>query len=879
MLKEIIVNKLGGKLIEKIKEILVEEGESRAKKIVSEKNKKQFLKKYRESLDENLLKSYGNESFYDDLCRVLLKNNNLDILLRRCHNRNLVENETNEKFLDLIMQEVEGNPYNKTLIKSVIIHIGESAFESFNQLSDPEHIALKNIIKYEQDKTRVSIAEIKENSNEILMGQRNILEKISSSDKISECPAFAIDITWGCKNVVKHFLGRKNDLELINKLLEKDKNKNEKTSLWIYSMGGMGKTQLCRKLYSILNLKYSYIGWISYQGNFKQSLVNSISSLDRTGNLEKDYREAIHYLNGLGKRLLIFIDNYDAKNDCIDDIEALQCHVIITSRNKNPDTFTGYELGFLAFRDCKTLFRKFYTLEDNMIMNEIIHKTGYLALAVELVAKTGQKLGLSLQEYYLKLEEKGFDIQTIVQSNWDNNGEKLNAALSRHFGIVFDLTSLKVDSEAMYILKNFSVLPYLGIGQDDIIGWLNLDKEENLLYDLVDSGWLQRTSDFEYMMHPVICYTVKKAASPQVEDCTNMIKALSQCIFLEAGSNYLHVFTYLPYAASVGEYFAQNKMKDKGNVLLLLYIRLAEIYRQNGEYQKAVDWGEKACSYLTIIEKGKEKGILGNLIYNIMSEICLDMRDCNEECRDWALRAIASDEENTTEIDDIRKSTSFHNLACAYIQLEDNKNALKSEKKAEALRVNNLPQNDVRILNVYRNLAMIYRRLKAISEAYCYQKMVIEGLEKIYKNDKYHPDFPVAYSIYSFILRDMGRIDEAIFFQRKATEIREKNNKNDPKLAINYNNLGSFYLDANILENAEIWQKKAINMDLKNRGENHPDLVVDYFNYAKILEALGRYSQALECLQISREIELKNDTNSLKRIDKKISDVRSKIEK
>lgn len=48
-------------------------------------------------------------------------------------------------------------------------------------------------------------------------------------------------------------------------------------------MGGMGKTQLCRKLYYELKSQYEYIGWIAYQGNFKLSLVSSIKKLIKQG--------------------------------------------------------------------------------------------------------------------------------------------------------------------------------------------------------------------------------------------------------------------------------------------------------------------------------------------------------------------------------------------------------------------------------------------------------------------------------------------------------------------------------------------------------------------------------------------------------------------
>lgn len=169
--------------------------------------------------------------------------------------------------------------------------------------------------------------------------------------------------------------------------------------------------------------------------------------------------------------------------------------------------------------------------------------------------------------------------------------------------------------------------------------------------------------------------------------------------------------------------------------------------------------------------------------------------------------------------------------------------------------------------------------MKRIEEAYNYQKTVIETLEEIYKDEVNHPDFPVAYSVYSFILRDMGNIDGALSYQEKATRIREDNNENDPKLAINYNNLGMFNLEKGDFTNADFWQKKAIEMDLKNRGPNHIDLATDYFNYAKILEALNNPSEAIRYLKMSRNIEVKNNSHShnIEEIDELICKIENEL--
>lgn len=562
-------------------------------------------------------------------------------------------------------------------------------------------------------------------------------------------------------------------------------------------------------------------------------------------------------MNSLGKKLLLFIDNYDVFDDYIGDIESLQCHVIITSRNKNIDTFIGYELGFLAFENCKKLFKQFYTLEDNMIMNEIIYKTGYLALAIELVAKTGQKMLLSLEEYYNKLEEKGFDIATLVQSNWDNNGKRLNAELAKHFSMVFDLTSFKNDLEALYILKNFSILPYLSVSQQEIIDWLSLNEERNSLVDLADAGWLQQ-HDSEYMMHPIISYTVKTETIPTIQECSSLVESLSDCIRVESGDNYLKSFQYLPYATSVAEYFREKYEMSDTLLLVNLYIRIAEIIRHNGEYDNSYRWGKASYDALNDVdEELKKTSFAENLIYNIMSEICLDMRNRNEESKDWAECAVMSDRENKS-IDEIRISTSFHNLASAYIQMGQNGNALENIKIAITLRERNLSPKDIRLMNSYRNIAMIYRRLGDVKKAFLYQKRVIDFLKEFYADDPWHPDFPVAYNLYSFILRDLGEIDEAIKYQKEAIRIREHNNPEEPKLGINYNNLGKFYYNKNNLELAEEWQIKAIQTDLKHRGNKHPDVAADLFNYSQTLLAAGRIEEAVKRLKESRRIECEN---------------------
>lgn len=856
MIKEKIIMKIGSKLFEKVKEIFAEASEERIDQFIDKEKTEYELNRFKKNLDESILKKYGDEIFYDNLCNILLVNENMNEFIRRCRQKDIFDDETDNEFLERIMKNTDMNIYNESLVKEALIYIEKVIFQTFNELRNPENVKLKNILLKGMEKNTDAVEKLR----------NDLLER----EKLHECAAVnetAVFITKGCKGVIRHFKGRENEIKDIIEILKKDQENCQRTFLWIYGMGGLGKTQLCRKINVDVQNRYAYVGWIDYQDDFKHSLVNSMNSWEKEDDVDKEYEKTIRYINSLGNKLILFIDNYDVIDTYIGDIESLQCHVVVTSRSKNPDTFTGYQLGFLDFPSCKELFCYFYTLEDNMIINEIIHRAGYLSLAVELLAKTGQKLGISLEAYFLKLEEKGFDLSTVVQSNWDNKGEKLNIELSKHFSIVFDLTSLDKDREAMYILKNFSILPYLGVTRQEIIEWLDLDENNGLLSDLADSGWLQQ-SDQEYTMHPVIGHAVRQITNPSLNDCTNLVTALGLYILVEPGDNYLRSFYYLPYAEAVGSYFVKSEIMPIGktDILAALFIRIAEINRHNGDYSKAYKWGEHSCKCLSNLSE--KPGRLSNLIYNIMSEICLDMRDRNGETRDWALRAIASDCDNK-DVNNIEKGTSFHNLASAYIQMGEHEKALESEMKALELRKCELQEGDIRLINCYRSIAMVYRRLGDLDSALKYNEIVIKGLEKIHEDDGNHPDFPTAYNLYSFVLRDLGRVKEAIEYQEKAVKVREFINDEDPKLAINYNNLGMFHLQDNNLEEAIRWEEKAIEMDLKNRGVYHPDVATDFYNYAQILYADGNVEAAIQFLKKSRDIEevIGESPQNIKEID------------
>ena len=853
-------------IAEKFLEGIITEGQKR-KNI---QNKYKRLELYLQYLEQILFQKYSDSQIYEELFRVLKKQDFMKKLVAFCQDQDSEEDSITIQRMISEMVEDCSDIYTRSRIKEILQDISLKAFDYFNNIEDEEIFKLKNYLEREGREIRQKIDEQSNIQQEILSKLR---EKEPQHRTISE------EITFGPPKPVVHFCGRESEIRDIEIITDKYLHDRDRLALWVYGMGGLGKTQLCRKIYLRFRERFSYIGWIPYQGDFRASLTEALywPGKNEKQNLEKRYREALKYLQQLGSKALLFIDNYNNPEDCMADIERLSCNVIISSRSKNPDVFLGYELDFLNLKENKKIFCNFYTIreEENEILNEIIHLAGYLTIAVELLAKTARKQNLTMLELYGILQSKSFDIHTVIQSNWDNQGKELQEELTKHFEIIFDLTSIRLDVQKLQILQNFSILPYLSIDQKKAIQWMNLDRETSELMDLYDSGWLERSEDGKYSMHPLISYTIKKYAPPYIKDCRSLIKNLGKQIQINDGCNYWEIFAYLPYADAVGKYFCIRE-SETSNDLGKLYCELAVAYEINGEYDVGYVWGKNAVRCIKQLDCIDV--LLPNLVYNTMAEICLDMRNRNQECKKWAKKAVKYDNLHQKVLSDILCSNSFHNLGCAYIQLNDNARAIEYEHKALKLRKKHLPDEDIKVLNVQRNLAMIYRREGKVKEAFETQCEVVRNLQNLHRDQFNHPDLPVAYNIYSFILRDLGQLQGAICYQRAAVRIRENNNVNDPKLAINYNNLGVFFRQYGNLEEAEFWQKKAIKMDLIMRKPDHIDLATDYYNFALILYEKKDYNQALSYLDKAARIEKQygsEDITDIENLRKKINNEKS----
>ena len=198
-------------------------------------------------------------------------------------------------------------------------------------------------------------------------------------------------------------------------LLDEIKNRLTGTAklLLLNGMGGIGKTEICRKLFhEAINLKIpevSKTGWLTYSGSIEQTVYARFPEIQNPSEKAADYLlQAEQYINSLGSTLLLFVDN---TNDMTEKETAwllkLGCKVLLTSRRRNAERLQALEIGKLKTEDCRILYRQHLSLQafngdsDSIYgidytedsspdenLDAIIELADRHTLAIELLAKT-----------------------------------------------------------------------------------------------------------------------------------------------------------------------------------------------------------------------------------------------------------------------------------------------------------------------------------------------------------------------------------------------------------------------------------------------------------------------------------------------------------
>ncbi|MBQ9922404.1 MAG: TIR domain-containing protein, partial [Clostridia bacterium] len=313
---------------------------------------------------------------------------------------------------------------------------------------------------------------------------------------------------------VQSFIGREAEISETIKLV------NENDMVFLYGMGGIGKTELAKKIMEEMTGEYRCIFC-----KYESSLKNTLSKIEITGIDTEDFNikeRILHKL--LNKNVILVIDNFDFSADkdidnYIHELCKYSCKKLITTRNsfreiEFPCKTDFIPLGSLSFSDLKALFEKKYGKEiTEGQFEKILSFTGGLTLAVPILASLCLKSEITIDELCEKLASGIRGLENTESVRYMKDGNK-KGNVPEILRILFDMD--KISESKKNTLRNLSILQFMPVTKRLYKEIACSDGKGNLddFNELAEDGWIKEVFVSEngvsyYELHPLINALVK----------------------------------------------------------------------------------------------------------------------------------------------------------------------------------------------------------------------------------------------------------------------------------------------------------------------------------------------------------------------------------
>jgi hypothetical protein len=269
-----------------------------------------------------------------------------------------------------------------------------------------------------------------------------------------------------------HFIGRDKELMEIKECLKNNK------CVFLYGIGGIGKSEIVKKYANIHKEEYDKIIFAKYTTTLEQLIISNssinITNLYRIQNqssiMESDsefFERKLEMLKKIAEKskVLIIIDNFDTNQDAnLEKFLEGNYDVIFTTRNDfeflgNPvieiDSMSNKEELLQLFSQNYPVVK--YLHEQEEYIDKIISLVKGHTLAIELIAKYMQKSRKKPEDMYEILKEEG--INPTITGNINHLFE--SNTIYNYIKMIFNLSN--INEEEKYILMNLSMFSITGI--------------------------------------------------------------------------------------------------------------------------------------------------------------------------------------------------------------------------------------------------------------------------------------------------------------------------------------------------------------------------------------------------------------------------------
>lgn len=362
--------------------------------------------------------------------------------------------------------------------------------------------------------------------------------------------------------------------------------KKIKQVLLVNGLGGIGKTEVCKRFFMDRYREYAFAGWIDFVSSIKESLVTAInpeqvSNIQETDTADERFQKIKTFFKKVEGETLLVLDNIENPDDPdLDFLTTLRENIkVIANSRQSIAGFEVYSLEFPTGESCRVLFYRYFNGEkDDEAVDKLVNLCGRHPLTVELLAKTAQNAAMPINTLYKLLEEKGFNLNSVIRDRveifWHD--ERQRKQFFDHLLTIFDWSD--VTNEERNILVNLSVLPPVYIPVSMVSEWLKLETNEDI-NSLVRKGWLKQDK-LNVLMHRVIQEVVRHKASPNVEKCKNLILSLTGKLHFDFADNLSDKEEFIIFAESL-----LRHINEKDSDLAALANNLSSICRALGRWE------------------------------------------------------------------------------------------------------------------------------------------------------------------------------------------------------------------------------------------------------------------------------------------------------
>ena len=312
--------------------------------------------------------------------------------------------------------------------------------------------------------------------------------------------------------------------------------------LFIYGIGGIGKTQLAKKLIQEHRQQYNRIIGLTYESTFCQMIIDDsfyVEGISRLYNAdgvpESDeafsMRKLMHFIRQTDEKTLVMIDNFDTQYDpMLETLLSGSYSLIITTRcNWSHLGLPTLHLTGLDEAARKELFIRYYkrrmTEENEEQLPELLRMLCGHPLAIALVAKLMTRNGLQPSDMIQILSFKGITPELTGEIPY---GFGKAESIYDNIRKVFRIESLS-DTEKQ-ILKDMTLLPVKGTEPERFAACSGQSGLEGIM-QLYDKSWvLYDESNHVIALHPLIADVIIVECCPTMDATKGFLQRFTDAI-------------------------------------------------------------------------------------------------------------------------------------------------------------------------------------------------------------------------------------------------------------------------------------------------------------------------------------------------------------